>query len=1022
LLVKQMLRAAAEGGDLGWRRVGEAVLGVVFLATPHAGSPLANVADALRSVLGPSAATLDLERYSAKLLDLREWYSEFSVRNAIETVAFAETRPSKVHGVSIGIVVLQESAWPGGTAKTISIDNVDHFEIAQPPTRDATVYKDVLSNLRHWLTRDNDPSQVPLERDTFESESEEISRFLFRTRRVPLFGRDDELRELQTFLDDPRQFTWCAVTGPGGSGKSRLALEFCLQLPPKWRAGFLKVWTSSEFRAWTPNRPTLIVIDYVSARATDIGLIVRGLEGRSLTLPFPVRLVLLERERDGLWVREFLGAGEDLRTSTRSQYVSFPAEPNPPSNDPYAEVIRLQTLVAKRLSPEALWDCMSSVFNSPTSNHTGRSNHADHKGKLLAQILEIDPSRRPLFAAFFADAISADPNMLEWDRKALVENVLRREQEKFWKPRGVTDVELDVLTLATLVRGVGHDCPDLPPAARDSKQFSPERYAIACGASASERLPPLEPDMVGEIFVLDRFRPSSKRSQAEEMRDRGWKIDSLEMSAFFSRAAKDFQDHPTLWYLGSSPQTASLRERYIWLRMAAEQLLPICAGNGLGSDARNRASSWRDAFWESYRELLVLASGDKGNQTNSILFARALNRLGYTLAAVMGDGERAIAVFDELVARFGDAAEPALREAVARAMVDKGLTLGRLNRSEDAIAVYDELLARFGAATEPALREPVARAMVDKGLTLGRLSRSEDEIAVYDELVSRFGDAAEPALREQVARAMVNKGFGLSQLNRSEDEIAVYDELMARFGDAAEPALREAVARAMFGKGVTLNQLSRSEDAIALYDELVARFGDATEPALRERVAGAMFNKGVTLNQLNRSEDASAVYDELVARFGDAVEPPLRAQVALAMFNKGPTLGQLNRSEDEIAVYNELVARFGDAAEPALREPVARAMLNKGLTLGQLNRSEDASAVYNELVARFRDAAEPPLRVQVALAMFNKVRTLGRLNRSEDAIAVFDELLARFGDADEPALRKIVEGTKSLWGLQRHSR
>jgi hypothetical protein len=553
LLVKQMLRAAEESDDSRWRKIGEAVLGIVFLATPNAGAKLADVASALRTFFRTSVATLDLERYSPKLLNLREWYSKYSVRVSMKHVGFAETRPLE----GFGIIVSEDSAWPGGTASMIRIDDVDHIQIAQPANREATVYKDVLANLQLWLASDRDPRQVPLERETHESDSEEISRFLFRTRRVPLFGRDDELRELQQFLDDLRPFTWCAITGPGGSGKSRLALEFCLQLSPKWRAGFLNGWSSTEFHEWTPNRPTLIVIDYVSARASDVGSIVRGLEGRSSTLPFPVRLVLLEREGDGLWVREFLGAGEDRRTSTRSQYVSFPAEPNPPSKDPYDEVIPLQTLVVTPLSPEALWGCMSSVFNSSASNHTGRSNHADHKGQLLAQLLEIDPSRRPLFAALFADAIAAaDPKMLKWDPNALIENVLIREQENFWKPRGVTDVELDVLTLATLVRGVGYDCPDLPPAAHDAKQFSHKRYAIACGASASERLPPLEPDMVGEIFVLNRFKPSSKRSQAEEMRDRGWKIDSLEMSAFFSRAAKDFQDHPALWYLGSSPHTA----------------------------------------------------------------------------------------------------------------------------------------------------------------------------------------------------------------------------------------------------------------------------------------------------------------------------------------------------------------------------------------------------------------------------------------------------------------------------------
>ena len=44
--------------------------------------------------------------------------------------------------------------------------------------------------------------------------------------------------------------------------------------------------------------------------------------------------------------------------------------------------------------------------------------------------------------------------------------------------------------------------------------------------------------------------------------------------------------------------------------------------------------------------------------------------------------------YDEVVARFGEAPEPALRERVAGALVNKGVTLGALDRSEEALGVY----------------------------------------------------------------------------------------------------------------------------------------------------------------------------------------------------------------------------------------------------------------------------------------------------------------------------------------------
>jgi hypothetical protein len=50
------------------------------------------------------------------------------------------------------------------------------------------------------------------------------------------------------------------------------------------------------------------------------------------------------------------------------------------------------------------------------------------------------------------------------------------------------------------------------------------------------------------------------------------------------------------------------------------------------------------------------------------------------------------------------------RNLEARSASAPPITLGALGRSEDAIAVYDDLLARFGTATELPLREPVAMA------------------------------------------------------------------------------------------------------------------------------------------------------------------------------------------------------------------------------------------------------------------------------------------------------------------------
>ena len=118
---------------------------------------------------------------------------------------------------------------------------------------------------------------------------------------------------------------------------------------------------------------------------------------------------------------------------------------------------------------------------------------------------------------------------------------------------------------------------------------------------------------------------------------------------------------------------------------------------------------------------------------------------GVALSA-LGRYEEAIIAYDALDARFGG--EHVFHKPIACGALQQGSHAGPLRELEEAIAVYDDVVARFSAASEPAQRERVAMALVHKGVTLGRLGRAKEEIAVYDDAVARFGAASGPALCE----------------------------------------------------------------------------------------------------------------------------------------------------------------------------------------------------------------------------------------------------------------------------------
>ncbi|MBU1184017.1 MAG: tetratricopeptide repeat protein [Proteobacteria bacterium] len=297
-----------------------------------------------------------------------------------------------------------------------------------------------------------------------------------------------------------------------------------------------------------------------------------------------------------------------------------------------------------------------------------------------------------------------------------------------------------------------------------------------------------------------------------------------------------------------------------------------------------------------------------------------------------GDFQQAVGALDSILEHYRKSGEdePQARSEIARALVNKGVALGSLGRGEDAIAVYDEVISRFGDAEELPLREQVARALMNKGVALESLGRGEDEIAVYDEVIRRFGDAEELPLRERVARALVNKGITLGSLGRGEDAITVYDEVIRRFGDAEELPLRERVARALVNKGITLGSLGRGEDEITVYDEVISRFGDAEELPLRECVARALNGKAWKVYEIGDSLEV----DQAIA----AVEKALSIMPQNMTFHHtlACLLGLASRWEEAF----EHAKRFSD--DPGMVEKCSQDILSFFVDASATGQAEPA--------------------------------------------------------------------------------
>jgi tetratricopeptide (TPR) repeat protein len=351
-----------------------------------------------------------------------------------------------------------------------------------------------------------------------------------------------------------------------------------------------------------------------------------------------------------------------------------------------------------------------------------------------------------------------------------------------------------------------------------------------------------------------------------------------------------------------------------------------------------------------------------------------------------------------------------VREQVAIAMRDRGISFGRLGRHDEVLAAFDTVIDRFGDATEAAIRGQVAMGMRDRGFALGQLGRHDEKIAAYDALIERFGEATEQTIREQVAMGMRDRGIALGQLGRHDEKIAAYDALIERFGEATEQTILEQVAMAMRGRGIAFGELGRHEEAIEACDALIDRFGDATEQTIREQVAMGMRDRGIALGRLGRYDEEIAAFDTVIERFDESTEPAIREQVAMSMRNRGAALSQLGRTEEVLPAYDAVIERFDDAGEPAIAEQVALATYDKASAMRRAGQLAPAAETLRQLGERFGRSSEDRLLKAAASAYYEQAEILANLGDSEGAQTAFgmgEAILIRHdGVARDPGVRR----------------
>lgn len=145
LMAKSIIVQALESDDPKVRTIGENTRAILFLGTPHKGSPVAKLKQHVQLLLSPTIEVKELRENGQLLLHLHERFEEAlrSLPKPIEIVSIAEGCPTMITLFKFPMQFVKEES-----AKLDFGDfyvlNVDHFGLSKPVFRQSFLYRRLL--------------------------------------------------------------------------------------------------------------------------------------------------------------------------------------------------------------------------------------------------------------------------------------------------------------------------------------------------------------------------------------------------------------------------------------------------------------------------------------------------------------------------------------------------------------------------------------------------------------------------------------------------------------------------------------------------------------------------------------------------------------------------------------------------------------------------------------------------------------------------------------------------------------
>jgi tetratricopeptide (TPR) repeat protein len=851
---------------------------------------------------------------------------------------------------------------------------------------------------------------------------------------VGFVGRENALTALIEWCKDDRAERLRLVTGQGGVGKTRLAVQLVAHMKKLgWRCERITDGKEGDvitaLRAVTHDRAVLVV-DYAETR---IGLsqmltALVGDEGAR------VKVLLLARSAGDWWAQLGLttAAVWDLVQAANSKLLVLSPVLDVDLSDANVVALAVESF-ARELG-----------LSKKTVQIYGDSDRRRRR------VLDLHA------AALVAVLDTASAPIVRVDIRTVLGELLRHEQH-FWyssaRAYGLSDGP-DGLSPRSLRQIIAAGCL-LGAATEAEARALPGRVpgvtpSVKVAAWLRELYPPsheepdwigsLQPDRLAELHTVQELAASSELANAC-LTD----LDSRQARSAVTLLARASSDDPEAKDLLSRilPNVArfiaaldapreTLMAIFNVIPFPTVILAPAAAALGLrirellpdGAQLEERAY-WSSVVAARLFELGRLAEAvaimEEAVEIRRQLAAANRYRNRPTLAAVlvflggwyseMGREADALLLAEETVTIYRElaASNPdRYRSSLAISLKNLGIRLSEeLGRSEEALPVTEEAVTIFRelAAANPD-RDGLGRCLHSLGNRLSELDRSEEALPVTEEAVTIFRElaAANPdSYRGDFAVGLHGLGYRLSELGRWEEALAVAEEaiqIRRELAAVIPDRYRPDLAQSLSSRGFQLSKLGRSEEALPVTKEAVTIFRElaASNPdRYRPGLAQSLYHLGFRFSEVGRPADALAVAEEAVQirrELAAVIPDRYRPGLAQSLDSLGIRLSELGRPADALPVTEEAVTIFRElaASNPDRYRPdVAESLDSLGIRLSELGRPADALPVTEEAVTIFRElAASNPDRYRSGLAesLSNFAGLLTALERKVDAAAV----------------------------------